>query len=75
MGGFMHTVTVDEAQAHLQELLDEAARGEEVVIVRANAPAVKLVPAARGGYGAYKGQIIIADDFDAPLEDFADYMP
>ncbi len=71
----MHTVTVDEAQAQLPALLEEAARGEEVVIVRANAPAVKLVSATRAGYGVYKGQIIIADDFDAPLDEFADYMP
>ena len=28
----------------------------------------------RRGYGCLKGQIKIADDFNAPLEDFKDYM-
>ena len=28
----------------------------------------------RGGFGIWKGKIWMADDFDAPLEDFQDYM-
>ena len=28
----------------------------------------------RGGFGCAKGQFKMADDFDAPLEDFKDYM-
>lgn len=31
-------------------------------------------PKRRRARGALKGKIIIADDFDAPLEDFKDYM-
>ncbi|XHX80671.1 MAG: DUF2281 domain-containing protein [Stenomitos frigidus ULC029] len=31
-------------------------------------------PAKRGGLGIWKGKIWVADDFDAPLEDFKDYM-
>ena len=71
----MHAVTLGEAQAQLRELMDEAMQGEEVVILRDDAPAVKLVPVTRPGFGSYKGQIIMADDFDAPLDDFADYLP
>jgi antitoxin (DNA-binding transcriptional repressor) of toxin-antitoxin stability system len=71
----MHTVTIDEAQIHLRELMDEVLRGEEVVILCDDAPAVKLVPATRAGFGSCKGQIHMADDFDAPLDHFADYMP
>jgi hypothetical protein len=26
------------------------------------------------GFGSWKGQIIMADDFDAPLEDMREYM-
>ncbi|NEO49129.1 MAG: DUF2281 domain-containing protein [Moorea sp. SIO4A3] len=26
------------------------------------------------GYGSWSGQIIMSDDFDEPLEDFAEYM-
>jgi len=28
----------------------------------------------RGGLGIWKGKIWIADDFDAPLDDFQEYM-
>jgi hypothetical protein len=28
----------------------------------------------RGGFGCVKGDYWMADDFDAPLEDFKDYM-
>ena len=31
-------------------------------------------PKGRRGFGCAKGQIWMADDFDAPLEDFKDYM-
>ena len=31
-------------------------------------------PKGRHGFGCAKGQIWMADDFDAPLEDFKDYM-
>jgi Protein of unknown function (DUF2281) len=31
-------------------------------------------PKKRGALGILKGKIRIADDFDAPLEDFKDYM-
>jgi hypothetical protein len=28
----------------------------------------------RNGFGILKGKVTIADDFDAPLEEFADYQ-
>ncbi|MGC1308174.1 MAG: DUF2281 domain-containing protein [Phormidesmis sp.] len=28
----------------------------------------------RNGFGILKGKVMIADDFDAPLEEFADYQ-
>jgi Protein of unknown function (DUF2281) len=31
-------------------------------------------PAKRGGLGCLKGQIWMADDFDAPLEDLQEYI-
>lgn len=30
--------------------------------------------ASRGSYGSLKGTFQMSDDFDAPLEDFKDYM-
>ena len=37
-------------------------------------PAKAETPEGRRGFGCLKGQIWMADDFDAPLEDFKDYM-
>ena len=70
----MHTVSVEEAAKTLPELVKEVVAGGEVMIVADNAPAVRLVPAERRGYGVWKGQVTMADDFDAPLEDFREYM-
>ena len=51
--------------------------GEEIVISRDNKPLLKLVPVGasiRRMPGSAKGEILyVADDFDAPLSDFADY--
>jgi len=32
-------------------------------------------PERQAKFGSGKGTIIMADDFDAPLEDFVEYMP
>jgi prevent-host-death family protein len=72
----MYTVHVDEAQARLSELIREAADGEEVVIAREDGTAVRLVPiaqSARPRFGSARGLFTMADDFDAPLGDFAPY--
>jgi len=75
----MPTVTLPEAQARLPELLAAAERGEEIVITRDEQPGIKLVPVGPTGkpqpqFGSAKGMILhIADDFDAPLEDFEEY--
>jgi Protein of unknown function (DUF2281) len=36
-------------------------------------PLEPLTP-KRNGFGILKGRVTIADDFDAPLEEFADYQ-
>lgn len=72
----MKQVNVYEAKTHLSRLLQEAVDGEDIVIARDGVPLVRLVPVGappgRSILGILKG-IQIADDFDAPLEDFADY--
>ena len=74
----MHTVTLNEAKERLAELVEDAARGDEVVIVSGDQPVAKLVPvtrvAARPRFGSAKGLIVMADDFAEPLNDFAGYM-
>jgi antitoxin (DNA-binding transcriptional repressor) of toxin-antitoxin stability system len=72
----MAPVSVEEAQDRLPELMDEAAGGEEVVIARADGSSFRLVPletAPRPRFGSARGLFTMADDFDAPLEDFQDY--
>jgi antitoxin (DNA-binding transcriptional repressor) of toxin-antitoxin stability system len=73
----MNIYTVKDAQEHLQELMEEARQGKSVVILDEEQRAVQLVPVeqrkARKA-GSARGQIHIADDFDAPLDDFAEYM-
>ncbi len=74
----MQRVSPEEAKAHLAELMDAAMRGERVVIARDDRHAVQLIPVlpARQSRqaGSAKGLIIIREDFDAPLDDFSEYM-
>jgi prevent-host-death family protein len=72
----MHKVRVEEAQARLAELIEEAAEGRDVVIAHGNGTAVRLVPVqpgARPRFGSARGMFSMADDFDEPLDDFAPY--
>lgn len=72
----MQAVHVEEAQTRLADLIGEATRGHEVVIARADGAAVRLVPVqpeARPRFGSAQGMFTMADDFDAPLDDFAAY--
>jgi len=77
MDAKVHEVSLDEARERLADLIDEVAGGKEVVIVRDRAPVVRLVrvhrPTGIPRAGSAKGRIIIHDDFDEPLEEFADY--
>ena len=65
------TVNLYDAKTHLSELVERAARGEEVVIAKAGEPKARLVPLAprvqprKPGY--WKGRVMMAPDFDAPL--------
>lgn len=74
----MRQVNVDQAKTQLDTLLQAVLDGDEVVIVRDDQPVVKLVPFSkprkRRVPGTAKGQIIMAPDFNEPLEDFAEYM-
>jgi antitoxin (DNA-binding transcriptional repressor) of toxin-antitoxin stability system len=72
----MQRVTVEQAQAQLEALIRSALDGEEVVIEH-DGQAVQLVPVSRPPgrpcFGSAHGWITMADDFDAPLDDFATY--
>ena len=75
----MHEISVHDAEKQLRRLIDEADQGEEVVITRGDGASFKLVPLTkskpRPTFGSAKGEIWMSEDFDAPLDDFEDYMP
>lgn len=66
-------VNVAEAKAHLSELIERAANGEEIVLARAGKPRAKLVAigtekkARKPGKG--KGRFRVLSGFDDPLPD------
>ena len=76
--GDMHQVNVEDAKSNLPDLIDAAVNGEEIVIAKDDQHIVKLVPVSRvkphPQFGSAKGLISMSDDFDEPLEDFAEYM-
>ena len=62
------TLNLHQAKTQLSELVEPAAAGEEIVIAKAGKPMARLVAleARRRprNFGALKGQIWMADDFD-----------
>ena len=71
------TVTLEEAQSHLTELLDKLAPGDEVVITRDGKPVARLTPELPIGVpipGRCRGMLTIISEDDDHLKDFAEYM-
>lgn len=73
-------VNVHLAKTHLSQLLQKVEQGEEVVIARSGVPIARLVawhpPAqAVAAPGAMRGQIKLANDFDAPLDGLFEALP
>jgi prevent-host-death family protein len=70
-------VNMHDAKTRLSELVAAAERGEEVIIARGGAPAVRLVAVsvehAPVRLGVLAGEIEIGADFDAPLPEFEPY--
>jgi antitoxin (DNA-binding transcriptional repressor) of toxin-antitoxin stability system len=74
----MSYVTLDEAQKTLPHLVEDVKLGAHVVITEGEQPVAELVPVTgpkpHPVFGSARGLIKMADDFDAPLGDFAEYM-
>ena len=72
------TVTLEEAQGKLRELIAQLSPGEELIITENQQPVAKLVAAVKPAerqLGTLRGSVLyMAPDFDAPLEDFREYM-
>lgn len=74
------TISLKDAQSRLAELVRGLKPDEEAVITDEDKPVAKIVGLANDARplrqpGLLRDHIIsIADDFDAPLEEFKDYM-
>jgi antitoxin (DNA-binding transcriptional repressor) of toxin-antitoxin stability system len=74
----MLQVNIQDSTISLPKLVEIVVNGEEVIIAKDNTPVAKLVPfngnKSKRKIGTAEGKIKIADDFDAPLDDFKEYM-
>lgn len=71
----MTQLDIDQAKSHLSQLIDLAIKGEDIVITKDDKPVVKISPIKRPlKRGSARGKIWMSEDFDAPLEDFEEYM-
>ena len=71
-------VNIHDAKSTLSRLVKRAAAGEEILIANHGHPIAMLskIPSDRlkMPWDMYKGQLKMADDFDAPMEEFQDYV-
>ena len=77
----MSTVTLEEMQTRLADLILHLQPGEEVSITRGSQPVARLVGETTLAskrprqLGTLQGTVsYIAPDFDAPLDEFREYM-
>ncbi len=77
----MPTVTIEEAQNKLSELIHRLTPGEEVVITENDQPVARMTLTATPSeprkvprLGTLRGTVLSMDHFDDPLEDFKEYM-
>ena len=64
-------VNIHEAKTQFSRLLRRVGNGEEIIISKAGKPIARLVPineiTEKRLPGSAKGEVFIAEDFDAPL--------
>lgn len=73
----MSTISIQEAQTRLPELIHRLTSGEEVIITENDQPVARLVPAAPASeppkvprLGTLRGTVLSMEHFDGPLDDF-----
>jgi len=71
------TVSIEQAQVSLKELIAKTSQGEKVVITQDQLPVAELVPAidanAMPVFGSCRGMLTIVADDDEHLRDFGEY--
>ena len=75
----MPMMNLEEVQSHLQDVIAGLDPGEPLVITKDGEPVATLIRSERKQWpckaGSAKDKILwISPDFDAPLEEFREYM-
>jgi antitoxin (DNA-binding transcriptional repressor) of toxin-antitoxin stability system len=74
----MTTVTLEEAKAKLEELVNNLGVGDAIVIVRGTQPVAQLVPppvaSRKRKFGTLRGKLEVVAEDDEHLEGFEDYV-
>jgi antitoxin (DNA-binding transcriptional repressor) of toxin-antitoxin stability system len=75
----MTTITLEQAQARLPDIVRQLPPGEEITITDDEQPLAQIRRVPRTSWpckaGSAKTSILrIAPDFDAPLDEFQEYM-
>ncbi len=75
----MTTLSLEEVQAHLSEIIDRLQPGEPLVITRDDRPVARLLAEEKPKRkprkpGSAKGMLTIISDDDEHLQDFEEYM-
>lgn len=77
----MQTISLQEAQNHLAEIIEKLAPGEEVLITRDDKPLAALratpppTPRKQRQLGTLRGSVLyMAPDFDAIPDGFEEYV-
>jgi antitoxin (DNA-binding transcriptional repressor) of toxin-antitoxin stability system len=75
----MATINLDDAKAHLREIISGLNPGEQMVIVQEGKPLATLTRTGPKQWPCTAGSAKdtrhrMAPDFDAPLEEFREYM-
>ena len=69
-------VNMHEAKSTLSRLVEQALKGDEIVVSKAGRPLVRLVPIARLAKarrpGRWKGRVTMARDFNTLPEEIVD---
>ena len=66
---------IESQQLDLPELAALIGRDVEIIVLDPSASGPTDLPPVRRQAGSAKGQVKLAADFDAPLDEFAEYMP
>lgn len=83
----MTSITLEEAQTRLPDVIHQLAAGGEVIITEDHRPVARLVGIRSGrrsprprppvtgapSAGAYQGRLVVPDDFDEPLDELREY--